>query len=218
MLARLCLSSLQNEVLPWHGHPRGGGYGVPALRLQAPPTHSPQGPHGGEDLGEGGSSTSSALYKSSSNPTTKAKGKKKNLQLKKKKKHQIPMLTKGGREQQPRLTAACGRRPRSRLPPTARKPRRAHSGRGVPGRTAPCPAAPPAGPRWERGWLLFRRPPPALPAAPPTPPRRLLPARPRGCAGETIEGQGGLGAKLRAPGMDGEVCAAPGAPRPAMGM
>lgn len=143
---------------------------------------------------------------------------KKNLQLKKKKKHQIPMLTKGGREQQPRLTAACGRRPRSRLPPTARKPRRAHSGRGVPGRTAPCPAAPPAGPRWERGWLLFRRPPPALPAAPPTPPRRLLPARPRGCAGETIEGQGGLGAKLRAPGMDGEVCAAPGAPRPAMGM
>lgn len=77
LLAKLCLSSLQNEVLPWHGHPRGGGYGVPALRLQAPPTHSPQGPHGGEDLGEGGSSTSSALYKSSSNPTTKAKGKKK---------------------------------------------------------------------------------------------------------------------------------------------
>lgn len=217
MLARLCLSSLQNEVLPWHGHPRGGGYGVPALRLQAPPTHSPQGPHGGEDLGEGGSSTSSALYKSSSNPTTKAKGKKKSAIEKKKK-----APNTDANERRTRAAAAPYRCLREAAPlpasPTARKPRRAHSGRGVPGRTAPCPAAPPAGPRWERGWLLFRRPPPALPAAPPTPPRRLLPARPRGCAGETIEGQGGLGAKLRAPGMDGEVCAAPGAPRPAMGM
>ena len=81
-------------------------------------------------------------------------------------------------------------------------------------RTAPHRTAPPLrGPAARRAPLGER---PAL--IPLVAARPARPARPRGRAGETIEGQGGFGAKLRAPGMDGEVCAAPGALRPEMGM
>lgn len=54
-------------------------------------------------------------------------------------------------EQEPRPPPVCGEAAALPPPPAPRKPRRARCGGVVPGRTAPRPAAPPAGPRWERG-------------------------------------------------------------------
>lgn len=151
MLARLCLFSLQTQVLPWHGPSRGGSCGVPALRLQAPPTHSPQGPQGGKKLGwregGGGSSTSSALYKSSSNPPTKAKEKKNNKINVQLKKHQIPMLTNSSRALP--LLAGGGPSPGFPRPPGSREGLTAGAAcLAAPHRTAPPPARPrrPPGP------------------------------------------------------------------------
>lgn len=214
------LCSLQAQLLPWQGHPRdaprGGGCEVPVLRVQATPK-------GRRTEGRGRAAAHQPFAFANRRDLTQPhlapegdeKKNKKNLRLKR----QAPTITKGGRDQEPRLPPAAARGPRCPAPPEAAK----GSARLRRARPRLPPARPrrPPGPAGSASRLV-----PAAAARParraPDPTRRLLPARPRGaergCAGETIEGPGGLRANLRAPGMDGEVCAAPGSLHRGMGL